>query len=145
MESSFCPWWAGHQIQSLFNAVPQIESILKIVPGLYSFWLRCWGSKVGKGVYWTSGSVHYDRNLLEIGHGALFGELSISVCHVITPKDNKALLMIAKVKVGHKSFIGAGSVLSPGVRVDDQVMISAGTKSYPKWHFTQSEVVKPAR
>ena len=131
LEKKFSPWWAGHQIQSLFIAVPALEAVLKIIPGAFSVWLRCWGSKIGKKIYWTPGSIHYDRNLLEIGDNVVFGEQSLSVGHIISPKDKSAELTIAKVKIGKNSFIGAAAVLSPGVVVEKNSFIKAGTRVYP--------------
>ncbi|WP_044557441.1 acyltransferase [Halobacteriovorax marinus] len=142
LNDRFSPWWASHQIQTLFIAVPSLEAILKIIPGAFSLWLRMWGSKVGRGIYWTPGSCHYDRNLLEIEDGVIFGERSTTVCHVITPKDGKGLLRIKKIKIGKRAFIGAGSVLSPGVEVDEAVMIRAGSEIYPMRRVTKDGEVK---
>ncbi len=142
LNDRFSPWWAGHQIQMLFISIPSLEAILRIIPGLFSLWLRCWGSKVGKRVYWTPGSVHYDRNLLRIGNGVIFGERSTTVCHVITPKDGKGLLRIKFVEIEDYAFIGAGCVLSPGVIVESGVMIKAGTDVYPMRRVTKNGEVK---
>lgn len=131
----FSPWWAGHQIQLLFVAMPRLESLLIIIPGLYSLWLRCWGSKIGKQVYWTPGVVNYDRNLLEVGDNAIFGERSLTVAHVITPKKGKGILKIAKVRVGNRAFVGAGSVLSPGVTMDEKTFVRAGSNVFPDTHI----------
>ncbi len=138
LSRKFSPWWAGHQIQLLFIAVPQLESILIMIPGMYSLWLRCWGSQIGKKVYWTPGVVNYDRNLLEIGDGVVFGERSLTVAHVITPKDGKGILKILKVRIGKKAFVGAGSVLSPGVVMDEKTFVKAGSNVFPETHITQN-------
>jgi len=127
----FSPWWAGHQIQLVFMAVPRLESILILVPGLYSIWLRAWGANIGKGVYWTPGVTNYDRNLLEIGDNVIFGERATTVCHVISPKGGKGLLKISKIKIGERCFVGAGSVLSPGVTMEDKTFVKAGSHVYP--------------
>ena len=145
LSKDFSPWWAGHQMQSLFIAVPALEAILKIIPGFYSFWLRCWGSKIGKNVYWTPGVLNYDRNLLEVGNGVIFGEQSLTVCHVITPKKGQGLLKISKVRIGDSAFVGAGSVISPGVTMDKGTFVKAGERIYPHWHITKEGTIKPAR
>lgn len=142
LNDNFSPWWAGHQIQSLFIAVPFIESILKIIPGLFSLWLRAWGSKIGRNIYWTPGTTHYDRNLLIIGDGVVFGERSTTVCHVITPKDGKALLRIKCIEIEKRAFVGAGSVISPGVIIESDVMVKAGTNVYPMRRVTKMGEVK---
>lgn len=142
LEKKFSPWWAGHQIQSVFISAPFLESLLKIIPGAYSAWLRSWGSSIGKNVYWTPGSIHYDRNLLEVGDNVVFGERSLSVCHVITPKDGSAELTIAKVRLGKGAFVGAAAVLSPGAIMDPGTFIKAGTRVYPFEHIKSHESSK---
>src|SRR5262245_3121557 len=52
-ERKYSPWWGAHQIQLIYIAIPQLEAALRLVPGLYSAWLRLWGSRIGRGVYWT--------------------------------------------------------------------------------------------
>ncbi len=141
LEKKFSPWWAGHQIQALFIATPWLESLLRLTPGCYSLWLRAWGSKIGKNVYWTPGVTNYDRNLLEVGDHVTFGERAVTVCHVITPKEGKGLLKIAKVRVQSKSFVGAGSVLSPGVVVEEGTLVKAGSQVYPGQRVTKEGIV----
>src|ERR1700759_382013 len=46
-EPKYSAWWGAHQIQLLFFALPQLEAILRLIPGCYSVWLRLWGSHVG--------------------------------------------------------------------------------------------------
>ncbi len=50
-----------------------MEEILRLIPGLYSFWLRAWGSRVGKLTYWAPQTVILDRGFLEIGDHVIFG------------------------------------------------------------------------
>src|SRR5689334_18141899 len=45
-EPKYVAWWGAHQIQLLFIALPQLEAILRLIPGCYSAWLRLWGSKI---------------------------------------------------------------------------------------------------
>jgi hypothetical protein len=142
MGNKFSPWWAGHQIQGLLMAVTWFESPMRMVPGLYSLWLRLWGSKIGKNVYWTPGISVYDRNLLDVGDGALFGEKCNTVSHVISPKGGKGLLYIKKVTVGARAFIGAGSTLSPGTIVEPGVLLRADSKIYPNSLVTKEGITR---
>lgn len=142
---SFSPWWASHQIQSLFIAIPRLESLLILIPGLYSLWLRCWGSKIGKSVYWTPGVANYDRDLLIVGDGAIFGERAVTVAHVITPKNGKGLLMVSKIRVGNKCFVGAGAGLGPGVTMDDGTFVKAESRIFPNNHVTKDGVIDPRK
>src|SRR5262245_54164791 len=51
----FLTWWLTSQWQVIFNRLPWIEEVIRLVPGLYAVWLRLWGANVGKLVYWTPG------------------------------------------------------------------------------------------
>src|SRR5690606_21882972 len=41
-------WWFTSQLQVPFMRFSFLEEFLRMVPGLYSMWLRLWGAKVGK-------------------------------------------------------------------------------------------------
>ena len=116
-ERRFSPWWASHQIQLIYGALPALEAILRLVPGLYSSWLRLWGSKIGRQVYWTPRMEVHDRTLLDIGDGVIFGHKVELYGHTIMPKRSRLLLYTGPVRIGAGVFIGAGSRLAPGVVV----------------------------
>jgi len=118
-EKRFSPWWGGHQIQAVYIAIPQLESVLRLFPGVFSLWLRMWGSRVGASVYWTPRVDIVDRNLLDIGDRAVFGDKVECFGHVIKPKHGRLLLYVKRVQIGRGVFIGAGSRLGPGVRIAD--------------------------
>src|SRR5690242_9394747 len=69
----YSPWWGSHQIQSIYIAIPVLEAVLRLIPGVFSWWLRLWGAKVGRDVYWTPGLEIADRGLLEIGDRVVIG------------------------------------------------------------------------
>jgi acetyltransferase-like isoleucine patch superfamily enzyme len=113
----FSPWWGGHQLQALFIALPALEALLRLVPGLYSLWLRLWGSRIGRGVYWTPRVEVADRGLLEVGDRVIFGHRVAIYGHVVTPRSRGLVLYARRVMVGAGAFVGAGSRLGPGVRI----------------------------
>src|SRR5262249_14860643 len=39
-------WWFTHQWQVLFNRLPWLEELLRLMPGVYALWLRLWGARV---------------------------------------------------------------------------------------------------
>ena len=43
-DPQFLRWWFTAQWQVLFNRLPMFEELLRIVPALYSLWLRMWGA-----------------------------------------------------------------------------------------------------
>ena len=136
----YSSWWGGHQIQLLFLAIPPLESLLTLVPGLFSLWLRAWGSRVGRRVYWTPQVQILDRSLLDIGSGVLFGHKVITSSHVVTrTKSGRLLLMVDRITIGDNALIGAGTRIGPGVTVEEGAVVAAasemGTKSvdlYPR-------------
>jgi hypothetical protein len=66
--AAFWSWWISLKLQTLFLRLPLLEELLRLVPGLYSAWLRLWarasagsptgrpGSKSPTGRYSTSGT-----------------------------------------------------------------------------------------
>jgi len=129
---SYSPWYGTHMIQTVFIAFPGTERILRLVPGLFSLWLRCWGSKVGRNVYWTPHFEVADRGLLEIGDNVVFGYNVKVACHVISPSREMGLkLYIKKCVMEDRSFLGATASLAPGVLVREGALVKATTNVYP--------------
>jgi hypothetical protein len=122
-ERRYCPWWGSHQIQQVYSAIPFLEGILRIIPGVYSCWLRLWGSSVGKQVYWTPRVEIVDRSLLEIDDYVIFGHRSACSSHILSQKDKKMLLQIGKIRLGKSVLVGAGSRLGPGTQVAEKITI----------------------
>ena len=79
-------------VQLLYGAVPLLETVLRLIPGAYSAWLRLWGSRIGKGGYRTPQVQVLDRSLLEVGDGAVFGHEVKVACRVIKPSRIGILL-----------------------------------------------------
>lgn len=122
----YSAWWGTHQLQYLFIALPVFEQILHLVPGLFSLWLRAWGSKIGKNVFWTPRVDILDRGLIEIGNSVVLGHLTAMSSHAVVDIEGRPFLIIKKVRIGDKSFIGADSQFGPGTTIE------AGSKIKPK-------------
>jgi hypothetical protein len=114
----YSPWWGGHQFQVMYSAFPALEAALRLVPGLYSGWLRLWGSRVGRGVYWTPLVEITDRSLLEIGDGAVFGHRVACYGHLIKRRGDGMILYVRRIRIGAGAMLGAGSRLGPGAQID---------------------------
>ena len=125
-EKKYNPWWASHMFQFPFIACPWIESLIHFIPGLYSMWLRAWGSKIGKDIFWTPRVEIVDRGLVEIGDKCVVGHITGMCSHMVADIDGKPALVIKKIILGDKVFVGADSQLGPGV------IISSKTKLKPK-------------
>jgi acetyltransferase-like isoleucine patch superfamily enzyme len=127
----YSPWWGSHQIQAIYIAIPSLEAILRLIPGAFSLWLRLWGAKIGRNVYWTPGLEIADRGLLEIGDRVVIGHQVGIYPHVIKPRKQDLMLYIKKVKIGNDVFLGAGSRLAPGVVIQDGSYLPVETDLYP--------------
>lgn len=128
--SKYSSWWGGHQIQQIFYALPFLESVLRIIPGLFSLWLRLWGSQIGKNVYWTPNVEIDDRSLLEVGDNALFGHKIEIISHIVGPRKDGLTLYSKRVKVGRNSFVGAGTRFGPGSTIEDNTFVPVLTDVY---------------
>ena len=132
---AYSPWWGGHQLQLPFIALPALEMPLKMVPGLFSVWLRCWGSRIGRGVYWTPWVEVVDRGMLDVGDGVVFGHRVGIYGHLIKPTRTNLLLFAKKVAVGQGAFVGAGSVLLPGATIEAGAVVPMKTELGVNEHF----------
>jgi hypothetical protein len=113
--SGFLRWWFTSQWQVIYNRLPWIEEMIRLVPGLYSSWLRLWGARVGRFVYWTPGLRVLDRPLVSVGHRVVFGVGVRVNPHVIMPSDSGDLVLrVGPVRIGDDVLIGGYSTLFAG-------------------------------
>jgi hypothetical protein len=132
-DGDYSAWYGGHQLQLPFISFPVYERALRLVPGLFSLWLRLWGSKIGRGVYWTPHLALADRDLLEIGSSVVMGHQIGLSGHLISPtQDKKVILFVRKIQILKGAFVGAGVAMGPGVVVDEAVVVKAGTQLHPR-------------
>jgi len=122
-EASYSPWWGAHQIQLIYDAVPFIEGLLRALPGLYSAWLRLWGSQVGSKVYWTPRVEIADRSMMVIGDRVVFGHQVACYPHVVSRKHERLVLYLKRVRVDDDVFLGAGSRLGPGAHIREGTVL----------------------
>ena len=127
----YSPWWGGHQCQVMYSAFPALEAALRLIPGLYSAWLRLWGSRVGRRVYWTPRVDITDRSLLEIGDDVVFGHLVACYAHLVKRQPDGLVLYVKRICIGSGVLLGAASRLGPGVRIDDGATLDIRTDVLP--------------
>lgn len=114
----YVPWWGGHMFQLPFDAFPPLESALRLVPGLYSIWLRAWGARVGKGVHWTPLVEITDRAFLDVGNHSVIGHRVGFYAHIATRRDSGEIhLSVRRIRIGSCAFVGAYSRFGPGAQV----------------------------
>ena len=115
---TFFRWWAIACLQTLFNRLPWIEEALRLVPGLYSAWLRLWGAHVGRLTYWGPGAVVLDRSFLEIGDQVVIGVGVKLSPHLLVQGPGPGLrLQLAPIRIGEGAVVGGYSTLAPGSEV----------------------------
>lgn len=109
----FLVWWTLACLQSIFLRFPWLEEAMRMIPLLYSAWLRLWGGKVGRLVYWAPGTTILDRSYLEVGDEVVFGMGVRINPHVVSQQQ----LTIAPVRVGTGALVGGYSLLMAGSEI----------------------------
>ena len=133
---NYSPWWGSHQIQSIYIAFPALETLLRLIPGVFSVWLRLWGAQIGRDVYWTSQLEIADRSLINVGDRVIFGYQVTLVSHIIKPKKSDLMLYVKKIEIGNDVFLGARSQLGAGAQVKDGTFLPILTHVYPNQEAT---------
>jgi len=111
-------WWMMFNLQVVFCRLPMLEELLRMVPGLYSFWLRLWGAHIGRLTYWSAGLRILDRPFLRIGDDVVFGAAVRLNPHVLAKNDQGQLeLILATVAVGDRAIVGGYSLLTAGTEI----------------------------
>ncbi len=136
----FLTWWATAQTQAIFCRLPALEEILRLVPGLYSAWLRLWGAKIGALTYWAPGLQILDRTFLDFGDGVVTGAGARLNAHVLECEN----LHLAEIVIGHRCRIGGYSLLTAGCCVADGEFVHAFALLPPFSHWTAGRRTKPA-
>jgi hypothetical protein len=137
-------WWFSHQWQAVFNRLPWIEEILRLVPGLYSVWIKLWGGNASTMVYWSPGCIVIDRPLIIVepfavigGHAGLAGHLGRIA------DDGSYRVDIAAPRVGAGAIMGAGSALGPGTELAPGRMLPAGKilPPFTRWNGVSKQSI----
>jgi hypothetical protein len=136
-------WWFTHQWQVVFNRVPWLEEILRLMPGVYALWLWLWGARVSPLVYWGPGALVIDRTLVVVEAGAVIGMGAGLAGHAGTLADGGYLIDIAAPRVGRGALMGARSGLGPGAELAAGAMLPAGRmiKPFMRWDGTSKHAV----
>lgn len=134
-------WWYGAQLQLLFARLPFLEEFLRIPPFLYSMWLRLWGAKIGKLVYWSPRIEILDRNMIEIGDRTVVGYGSKLTSHLI----NKDKIFLANITIGADALIGGESKIAPGCNIENNAVVPALAVLLPMTKYTSPEKQKKSR
>jgi acetyltransferase-like isoleucine patch superfamily enzyme len=127
-DRTFSSWLAAHHIQAFYDALPYLESLLRVIPGFYSMWLRLWGSRVGYGVEWPVRMDVLDRNLMDIGNRVMFShEVELSAHCRNKMETATSRILVREVHVGSHAFIGTGARLDAGASIPSNASVPEHT------------------
>lgn len=115
----FLAWWLMFQLQIVFCRFPFLEEVLRLIPGIYSQWLRLWGARVGRLTFWSPGTLITDRSFLRIGDDVVFGAGVRLNSHVLENNNGSIELILATVTVGNRAMVGGYSLLTAGTQISD--------------------------
>lgn len=87
------------------------------------------GLVVGRNFYLQDGCVIDASHcwLIRIGDDVTLGPNVTLLAHDASTKRALGVVRLGKLNIGHRVFIGAGSIVLPGVSIGDDVIIGAGS------------------
>ncbi|MBI3299082.1 MAG: hypothetical protein HYZ75_13015 [Elusimicrobia bacterium] len=135
-DRSFSVWWVTLQLQTLFLRLPFLEELLRLVPGLYSAWLRLWGSRLGARTYWSPGTVVLDRGYLDLGDDVALGAGVRLNGHVLQRgADGRLELVVDVIRVGDRAALGGYSLFTAGstVAAGESLRACLISPPYSRW------------
>lgn len=112
------------RIVGKLNGRPNIEKLVKR------------GLKLGNNVHFGEYTIIDDSHcwLISIGDDCVFAPRVHILAHDASTKKHLGYTKIGLVEIGKRTFIGAGSIILPGVKIGEDVIIGAGsvvTKDIP--------------
>lgn len=127
-------WWLTTQLQVPFMRFPFLEEVLRMIPGFYSVWLRLWGAKVGKFVFWAPQVLIADRPFVEIGDRVIFGYGAKVTSHFMKKGAIGTTLFFGVPRIGSGALVGAMSVIAPGATLAEGSTLEGGSGLHPFSH-----------
>jgi hypothetical protein len=125
-------WWVLTQWQTLFNRLPWLEEVLRLVPGLYAVWIRLWGGHLSPFAYVGPGVVITDRYAIRVGRGAILGMKAILAGHlVLRDEDGRWLVLAAAPIVEPEAILGGETRIGPGAVLRAGQMLPNGRRINP--------------
>lgn len=107
-----------------------IKSFLGVDRGPNLQELKAMGMKVGKNFIFDAGSTRFDSShcwLIEIGNDVTFGPQVYLLAHDASTKKELGYTKIGRVVIQDKTFIGANTIIMPGVTVGKGSIVGTGS------------------
>jgi acetyltransferase-like isoleucine patch superfamily enzyme len=127
----FFAWWMSMQWQNLFLRFPALEEALRMIPGVYSSWLRLWGAKIGKYTYWTAGCKVLDRPFVTIGDFVIVGFGAKITSHLFHMKMDDSFFLFGEPVIGDYAVLGGDCGVGPGAKIPARHTVPAGAYVSP--------------
>lgn len=125
-------WWMLTQLQMVFNRLPALDEVLRLVPGLYPLWIGLWGGRLSPFAFVGPGVVITDRHCVEVRRGALLGAKAALAGHMaLRGADGRWQVVVAAPVVEEHAIMGGDSGLGPGARLLAGRMLPAGRRVAP--------------
>lgn len=125
-------WWVLTQWQILFNRLPWLEELLRLVPGLYALWIGLWGGHLSARAYVAAGATITDRHAVRVEQGAILGMKSVLLGHLVTRTDaGRWLVLAAAPVVESEAILGGEARLGPGAILHARQMLPVGRHIRP--------------
>jgi hypothetical protein len=124
-------WWITTQLQVPFMRFPFLEEVLRMIPGFYSVWLRLWGAKVGKFIFWSPQVLIADRPFVEIGDRVIFGYGAKVTSHFLKKSTLGTYLVFGVPRIGSSTLVGAMAVIAPGASLAEGSTLEGGSGLHP--------------
>lgn len=125
-------WWFLTQWQMVFNRLPWLEEVLRLVPGLYPLWIGLWGGRLSQFAYVSPGVRITDRYLVDVGRGAILGMKCTLAGHIAVRDDSGSfVVLIGTPTVEAEAIVGGEAGLGPGATLRAGHMLPAGRRVAP--------------
>jgi acetyltransferase-like isoleucine patch superfamily enzyme len=113
------------------------RKLIEIVPvgKLKNIYLRLLGMTIGHNC--LIGGVIKDPCVTQFGDNVTMGEYAVIYGHIHNYKQ--VIIEIKPVTIGNNCIIGAGSIIMPGVTLEDDVIIAAGAVVRKNQHLTKGK------
>lgn len=130
--SSYRVWWTGMQLQLIFNRIGWLEELLRLVPGLYAFWIYLWGGRLSPYSFVGPGVTITDRYMIDVGSGAVLGAGCALAGHMVVYNEaGRWVVTVAAPVVERQAIVGGNAGLGPGARLLAGEMLPSGRRVAP--------------
>jgi hypothetical protein len=129
-------WWVLTQLQMVYNRVPVLEEMLRLVPAAYPLWIAIWGGRLSPFAYVAPGVVITDRYLVRVERRAVLGFRSTLAGHMaIRDEAGRWLAVVAAPIVRESAIVGGEAGLGPGATLLKGALLPAGRRvgSHDQW------------